>query len=434
MDRTYCLFSCSFSPSYYISQYYSCYSLARCPLPYVAGTTLFFLFSSLYCFYARLLPGMHGPGVPGGPIVSGCGSPAASLSACVGCCLRPVVGRVPSCVRGTARFLRTLGGFVDGVPRSSILVAFGVESLCTNIPHDEGVNCCSVALRGFCGGVLPLPLGCVTQFVGFVLGRSCFRFRNGFCLRVRGAAVGSPFAPGCAGVFVGAVGRRVLGSAPGDSGPVLWLRFVDGVFAVWALGGDGLFRFFGRVGSVRPAVGFEVSQSRGGMPFLDTLIILANGGGVRAALCRRPAGVSPLLRARSFHPGNCKTGIIYSQALRYRRIISNNEDFEHHLKRLLVTLLKRGYNIGLINEMFAKVRSLSRDDLLQYHKRSPTQKFPFVIPFNWNTLHIGKKLHCHWHLIHDDQSLRGISSAVPIMAFKRNRNIKDILVNSNFDY
>ena len=51
MDRTYCLFSCSFSPSYYISQYYSCYSLARCPLPYVAGTTLFFLFSSLYCFY-----------------------------------------------------------------------------------------------------------------------------------------------------------------------------------------------------------------------------------------------------------------------------------------------------------------------------------------------------------------------------------------------
>ena len=52
MNRTYCLFSCSFSPSYYISQYYGCYSLAGCPLPYVAGTTLFFLFSSLYCFYA----------------------------------------------------------------------------------------------------------------------------------------------------------------------------------------------------------------------------------------------------------------------------------------------------------------------------------------------------------------------------------------------
>ena len=50
--KEYCLFSCSFSPSYYISQYYGCFSLAGCPLPYVAGTTLFFLFSSLYCFYA----------------------------------------------------------------------------------------------------------------------------------------------------------------------------------------------------------------------------------------------------------------------------------------------------------------------------------------------------------------------------------------------
>ena len=34
----------STSPSSYISQHYGCYSLAGCPLPYVAGTTLFFLF------------------------------------------------------------------------------------------------------------------------------------------------------------------------------------------------------------------------------------------------------------------------------------------------------------------------------------------------------------------------------------------------------
>ena len=72
--------------------------------------------------------------------------------------------------------------------------------------------------------------------------------------------------------------------------------------------------------------------------------------------------------------------------------------------------------------------------IFQYHKRSPTHKLPFIVPFNWNTLHIGKKLYCHWHFIQDDQSLRGISSATPIMVFKRNRNIKDILVNSNFDY
>ena len=67
--------------------------------------------------------------------------------------------------------------------------------------------------------------------------------------------------------------------------------------------------------------------------------------------------------------------------------------------------------------------------LLQYHKPTSTHKLPFVVPLNWNTLHIGNRIHCHWHFIQVDQSLRGISSAAPIMAFKRNRNIKDILVH-----
>ena len=167
---------------------------------------------------------------------------------------------------------------------------------------------------------------------------------------------------------------------------------------------------------------------------LDPLIILTNKYEIQNTLYREPTDVSLLLHAKSFNANNCKTGIIYSQALRYRRIISNNDDFEHYLRRVLATLLKRGYNIGLINGTFAKVHSVSWDDLLQYHKRIPTHKLPFIVPFNWNTLHIGKKLHCHWHFIQDDQILRGISSATPIMTSKRSRNIKDILVNSNSDY
>ena len=380
-----------------------------------------------------LLPKIHKPGVPGRPIISGCDSPTANLSTYIDYYLKPIVKQIPSYIQDTTHFLRTLESFVDNIPQNSILVTFDVKSLYTNIPHDEGINYCSVALQEFYGNNLPLPLRYMTQFIEFILKKNYFQFRNNFYLQIHGTAMGSPFAPNYANIFMDAIERRILNSAPGDNKPILWLRFIDDIFAIWTLGRDNLFRFFDHMNSIHPTIKFEMSQSRDKIPFLDTLIILTNKGEIQTTLYKKPTDVSPLLHAKSFHPNNCKTGIIYSQALRYRRIISNNEDFEHHLKRLLVTLLKRGYNIGLINEMFAKVRSLSRDDLLQYHKRSPTHKLPFVIPFNWNTLHIGKKLHCHWHLIHDDQSLRGLSSAVPIMAFKRNRNIKDILVNSNFD-
>ena len=147
-----------------------------------------------------------------------------------------------------------------------------------------------------------------------------------------------------------------------------------------------------------------------------------------------PTDISPLLHAQSFHPINCKTGIIYSQALRYRRIISDNNEFEKQLQVLRRTLIKRGYNIGRINEIFNNVRLLSRDNLLQYQDRPPTHVLPFVVPFNWNTLHIGRILHLHWHLIQNDENLQEISMLTPIMAFRRQKNIRDLLVHSNLDH
>ena len=186
--------------------------------------------------------------------------------------------------------------------------------------------------------------------------------------------------------------------------------------------------------AIHPTIKFEISHSRDRIPFLDTTVILTTNGNIETTLYKKPTDVSPLLHAQSFHPINCKSGIIYSQALRYRRIISNNDEFEKHLEVLQFSLIKRGYKIGLINKIFDQVRLLSRDNLLQYQDRPPTNILPFIIPFNWNTLHIGRILHLHWHLIQDDDNLQDISSLKPIMAFKRQRNIRDMLVHSDFDH
>ena len=117
-----------------------------------------------------------------------------------------------------------------------------------------------------------------------------------------------------------------------------------------------------------------MSQSRDRIPFLDTLVILKNSGELQTTLYKKPTQVSPLLHAASFHPNSYKTGVIYSQALRYRRIISNDDDFAHDLENLQPILIKRGYNIDLSSEIFAKVSSVSRNDLLQYHDNPLTIK------------------------------------------------------------
>ena len=378
-----------------------------------------------------LLPKIHKPGTPGRPIISGYNSPTANLSTYVDFYLKPIVKQLPSYIQDTTHFLRTLRGFAGKIPQNSFLVTFDVKSLYTNIPHDEGIACCSTALQEFYGQSLPLPLKYMLQFIVFILKKNYFKFRDTFYLQIHGTAMGSPFAPNYANIFMDYIERRILDSAPDNKKPILWLRFIDDIFAIWTYDHYSLHQFFEHMNIIHPTIKFEMSQSRDRIPFLDTLVLLNNRGDLQTTLYKKPTDASPLLHAASFHPSSCKTGVIYSQALRYRRIISNDDDFAHHLENLQTILIKRGYNIGLISDIFAKVRSLSRNDLLQYHDNPPTIKLPFVIPYNSNTSHIGKTLHSHWYLIQEDDELQDLSSIIPVMAFQRNRNTKDTLVHSN---
>ena len=381
-----------------------------------------------------LLPKIHKPGTPGRPIISGCDSPTTKLSIFIDYYLKPIVKRIPSYIHDTTHFLRTLRGFAGTIPQNSILVTFDVKSLYTNIPHDEGINYCSIALHQYYTTNLPIPVIHMRQLISFILKKNYFQFQNNFYLQIHGTAMGSPFAPNYANIFMDNIERQILDNAPNNNTPILWLRFIDDIFAIWTYGQDSLLKFFDHMNTIHPTIKFEMSHSRDRIPFLDTTVILTITGHIETTLYRKPTDISPLLHAQSFHPINCKTSIIYSQALRYRRIISDNNEFEKQLQVLRRTLIKRGYNIGRINEIFNNVRLLSRDNLLQYQDRPPTHVLPFVVPFNWNTLHIGRILHLHWHLIQNDENLQEISMLTPIMAFRRQKNIRDLLVHSNLDH
>jgi hypothetical protein len=65
----------------------------------------------------------------------------------------------------------------------------------------------------------------------------------------------------------------------------------------------------------------------------------------------------------SFHPNNCKTSIIYSQALRYVRLITNRNILSERLQDLRVNLITRGYTNNVIDNAFNKV--------LQYTQSNP---------------------------------------------------------------
>ena len=209
---------------------------------------------------------------------------------------------------------------------------------------------------------------------------------------------------------------------------ILLRCFIDDIFGVWTHRFDLLQTFFEHMNRTHPTIQFEMSYSVNEISFLN-ILILNRDNELHRTLYKKRTDLPSLLHSHSFYPPSpptCKAGIIYSQALQYRRITSNNDDLDVHLQQLSIILIKRCYNIGLITKLFSKVHSLSRDDLLQPHSQASCDKLPFIIPFNLDTARIGQILYEHWKIIQEDDYLHDIASATPIVAFERHTNIKKI--------
>ena len=110
----------------------------------------------------------------------------------------------------------------------------------------------------------------------------------------------------------------------------------------------------------------------------------------------------------SFHrPNSSKRGVIYSQALRYRRIITDDKKLTNQLKKLKIILISRGYEVNHIDEAFTNATQLTQHQLL--HNKKPTNNNTppiFNIPYNQNTTHIGQILKRHWYLIEKDPKFK----------------------------
>ena len=81
-------------------------------------------------------------------------------------------------------------------------------------------------------------------------------------------------------------------------------------------------------------------------------------------------------------PYHAKKGIPFSQAKRYRRIISEDENFEKELDKLKSYFMKRNYPSHIVDHAFQKASSLSRDVALRETVKSDVKMVPYVITYN----------------------------------------------------
>ena len=247
--------------------------------------------------------------------------------------------------------------------------------------------------------------------------------------------MGTTMAVSYANIFMATLEEEILKNAPEGLTPFEWIRFLDDIFTIWCHGEASLLRFLQYMNKTHHTIKFEYEYSSTTVNFLDTRIYKNKQNKLESDIYIKPTDKTILLHNTSVHPNSCKQGIIYSQALRYRRTITNDTTLRNQLEKLKIILMTRGYDSNTIDEAFKKVTQQTQKQLLHNDKPNKTGNRPtFSIPFNTNTTHINQILKKHWHLIEDDPTLKILWPDIPMVAFKRNKNIREMLVCSKLKH
>ncbi|XP_072042799.1 uncharacterized protein [Amphiura filiformis] len=286
-----------------------------------------------------LLPKIHKPVNPGRPIVSGNGSPTENISLYVDHFIKPLVSQTPSYIHDTPDFLRKLEATKDQIPSTAITGTCDVTSLYTNIPFSEGISATCEALSR--SGHTSPPIDDLKALMNHVLTKNNFTFMGDHYLQVFGTSMGTRMAPSFACLFMSRLEEQMLYAAP--CRPWIWWRYIDDVFSIWTREEDSLHTILAHVNSFYRTIKFTSELSHHQVNFLDVTIRKENDSLV-TDLYTKPTDSHQYLHSSSCHPQHCKSGIAYSQALRLRRICTNDSDFSQHARDLKKNLTSRGHS------------------------------------------------------------------------------------------
>ena len=141
----------------------------------------------------------------------------------------------------------------------------------------------------------------------------------------------------------------------------------------------------------------------------------------------KPTDRQSYLHSKSEHPNSTNKGIACSQALRFNKICYNRSDLHNNCKKLLNTLTKRGYNKIDNTTQINHAITIPRNELLKKIETSNTERLPLTVTYNKTLLDLKTIIDKDLHILQIETKLKIFFAESPILAFKRNKNHRDII-------
>ena len=159
--------------------------------------------------------------------------------------------------------------------------------------------------------------------------------------QILGTAIGTKFAPPYANIFVAGLEEEIFKNPKFK--PFLWLRYLDDIFCLWTEGVDKLKEFFNYLNEFHSSIKFTTEYSEKQFNFFDILVTKSDSGEkLCSSLYTKPTNTHQYIHATSCHPAVHKNSIAYGQAIRLKRICSDENDLQRNLVSLESWLVNRG--------------------------------------------------------------------------------------------
>ena len=273
------------------------------------------------------------------------------------------------------------------------------------------------------------PTDTLIRLAELVLTTNAFLFNDDAYLQTSGVAMGSKLGPAYACLFVGHQEELIFQSYTGPF-PCLLRRYIDDIVGATSLSLKQLQAFIHFVNNFHPALEFTHIISEDCLSFLDIQLSVAEDR-ISTSVHYKETDAHCYFDYNSSHPQKCKDSIPYSQFRRLRRLCSIDEDFQTKTKEMSTFFDDSNYPSNITTSAMDKVSNLTQEAfLVPVNNQTTRERIPLTLTFHPLNKQVKDIVYNNFHILTDDDETSAIFQNPPLMAYRRDKNIKDLLVRT----
>ena len=189
-------------------------------------------------------------------------------------------------------------------------------------------------------------------------------------------------------------------------------------------------KFIAYIQGYNPALKYTAEWGKK-VNMLDTTLEVGENQ-IRSTLYTKPTDSHAYLNYSSSHPRSCKNNIPYSQLLRVKKICSEQQDYEEKSKDMIGYFRFQGYPRHILQSAKSKADRVSRETLLtndNIQVSNDEKRLVFPITYHPMNAKVTKIVKENCRKLATDE-VGDFFEQPPMVAYRRDKNLKDILVHS----